>query len=266
MYTHGKFFRIFDATTVFTANRSDNTVTLSDVNGTSIVSFDIGISALAAGSTATIITTTTDANGIATVSHAASSLTASILGATAASADSIVVPKVITDAYGHLITGSTQFTATLNQVRTNAITTAANYYLTFAASSSTGTSELNKVSSVYVNPSTGGLYATTLYQGGTALASIYAPIAHASSATTYGIGTSTNYGHVKLSDSYSSTSGQDSGVGASSLAVKNAYDAAISYSNGLLAANDAMIFKGTLGTGGTLTQAAFTALATYNAG
>lgn len=38
------------------------------------------------------------------------------------------------------------------------------------------------------------------------------------------------------------------------------------YVDGLLAANDAMIFKGTVGTGGTHTIAAFNALATYNAG
>ena len=38
------------------------------------------------------------------------------------------------------------------------------------------------------------------------------------------------------------------------------------YVDGLLAANDAMVFKGTIGTGGTHTIAAFNALTTYNAG
>lgn len=54
-----------------------------------------------------------------------------------------------------------------------------------------------------------------------------APISHASSATTYGKGTSANYGHVKLSDSTSSTSGAASGgVAATPAAVKAAYDLA----------------------------------------
>lgn len=53
-----------------------------------------------------------------------------------------------------------------------------------------------------------------------------APTAHASSATTYGIGTSSNYGHVKLSDSVSSTSAASAGVAASPKAVKSAYDLA----------------------------------------
>ncbi len=38
------------------------------------------------------------------------------------------------------------------------------------------------------------------------------------------------------------------------------------YVDGLLAANDAMVFKGTVGTGGTLEIAAFNSLSTYNAG
>ena len=54
----------------------------------------------------------------------------------------------------------------------------------------------------------------------------YAPTAHASTDTTYGIGTSANYGHVKLSDSTSSTSGASSGIAASPAAVKAAYDKA----------------------------------------
>lgn len=53
-----------------------------------------------------------------------------------------------------------------------------------------------------------------------------APTAHASTATTYGIGTSSNYGHVKLSDSTSSTSAASAGIAASPKAVKTAYDLA----------------------------------------
>ena len=53
-----------------------------------------------------------------------------------------------------------------------------------------------------------------------------APKSHASTATTYGIGTSSNYGHVKLSDSTTSTSGTSSGIAATPAAVKAAYDLA----------------------------------------
>lgn len=53
-----------------------------------------------------------------------------------------------------------------------------------------------------------------------------APKSHASTATTYGIGTSSNYGHVKLSDSTSTTSGASGGIAATPTAVKAAYDKA----------------------------------------
>ena len=58
-----------------------------------------------------------------------------------------------------------------------------------------------------------------------------APINHASTATTYGIGTGSNYGHVKLSDSVSSSSAASAGIAASPKAVKSAYEEAISAKN-----------------------------------
>ena len=51
---------------------------------------------------------------------------------------------------------------------------------------------------------------------------------HASTSNTYGAGTSSNYGHVKLSDSTSSTSGTSGGTAATPAAVKAAYDKAVS--------------------------------------
>lgn len=56
------------------------------------------------------------------------------------------------------------------------------------------------------------------------LANGKAPKAHASTATTYGTGSSTNYGHVKLSASTNSSSGTSSGVAATPSAVKAVYD------------------------------------------
>lgn len=51
------------------------------------------------------------------------------------------------------------------------------------------------------------------------------PTSHASTATTYGAATASNYGHVKLSDNYTSSAGAAaSGIGASSAAVYNAYN------------------------------------------
>ena len=53
-----------------------------------------------------------------------------------------------------------------------------------------------------------------------------APTSHANSASTYGSGTGSLFGHVKLSDSTSSTSGASAGIAATPAAVKSAYDLA----------------------------------------
>ncbi|RDY30359.1 pyocin knob domain-containing protein [Lachnotalea glycerini] len=52
-----------------------------------------------------------------------------------------------------------------------------------------------------------------------------APKSHASTATTYGLGNASSYGHVKLSDNYVSSEGAASaGVGASSKAISDVYN------------------------------------------
>lgn len=53
-----------------------------------------------------------------------------------------------------------------------------------------------------------------------------APTDHASSASTYGTGSGTEYGHVQLSDSHVSTAGESMGIAATPAAVKDAYDLA----------------------------------------
>ncbi len=82
-----------------------------------------------------------------------------------------------------------------------------------------------------------------------------APKKHDSADTTYGAGTDKNYGHVKLSDSTGGTAAAASGgTAATPKAVADALAAAKSYADGRLAANDAMLFKGTLGAGGSVTE------------
>ena len=57
------------------------------------------------------------------------------------------------------------------------------------------------------------------------------PLSHSSSSTEYGVGNGENYGHIKLSDSTSSTSGVSGGTAATPSAVKAAYDLANSKAN-----------------------------------
>lgn len=65
-----------------------------------------------------------------------------------------------------------------------------------------------------------------------------APTAHAVNANTYGLGTNSVYGHVKLSDSTSSTNGQTAGIAATPAAVKAAYDRGTAGVNAAKTADD----------------------------
>ena len=155
LYTHGKFFRILDATAAFSATYANNIVSLKDGAGNTFVSFDRGIHSVT-GDTYVSATTT---NGAVTLTHA-TPITAGSVGPTAASSTSIVVPRLTYNAAGHL-TAATTWTATLNQVQTNISSTGVQY-LTFASSSTAGTSELNKNTALTYNAATGLLSATGL--------------------------------------------------------------------------------------------------------
>lgn len=73
-----------------------------------------------------------------------------------------------------------------------------------------------------------------------------APTNHASTATTYGIGTGSNYGHVKLSDSVTSTSAASAGIAASPKAVKTVNDKIPTYTNGTATRNTTNTSSGTV--------------------
>lgn len=67
-----------------------------------------------------------------------------------------------------------------------------------------------------------------------------APTSHKSTATTYGLGDASSYGHLKLSDSTSSTSSTSSGIAATPKAVKSAYDLANTANESANQANNSM--------------------------
>lgn len=73
-----------------------------------------------------------------------------------------------------------------------------------------------------------------------------APTNHASTATTHGIGTGSNYGHVKLSDSVSSTSAASAGIAASPKAIKTVNDKIPAYTSGTATLNTTNAASGTV--------------------
>lgn len=88
-----------------------------------------------------------------------------------------------------------------------------------------------------------------------------APENHASISDTYGLANATNYGHVRLSDSTSSTSGVSGGTAATPAAVKAAYDKANIKKNSDSDTGDIIsthLTVGTRGSGGSIGNRSFT--------
>lgn len=275
LFTHGKYFRILpnDATqTIKSGTASSGTVSITDYNGVALGSINVGVTSV----TTSGIISGTLASGAIGITHSDSSLAATTLGASAAANTTISVPKIITDQYGHLVTGSTHYIATLNNVLTEVSTSASTHYITFSADSANSTNKLAKSASLSYVPSTGALsatkfvgtlnYSASITLNGTATGfnntantsvSFYAPT---TAGTAGQIFISSGSGAPSwLSPSQTVSSGStDSQIPTA----KAVWDAVTSG----MAAAEAMVYKGTIGTGGTYTIAAFNTLATYNAG
>lgn len=163
LWTHGKYFRIFDATTTFEVSYASGTnvstgniVSLKDVNGNTLTTFDVGVTSVVGGN---ILTAGTLTNGSITIDHDTIGTAGSVGGN--ATSESVVVPQFTVDAYGHItVKGSS--TATLDNVKVEAdITTNGEYrVLLGTTSASVETIELNKAANLKFNPSTGTLTAT----------------------------------------------------------------------------------------------------------
>ncbi|MBA4688709.1 MAG: hypothetical protein H2184_16330 [Candidatus Galacturonibacter soehngenii] len=99
-----------------------------------------------------------------------------------------------------------------------------------------GTASVKLTDSVSTNDSTTALSA----KAGKVINDSKAPTNHASTATTYGIGSDKNFGHIKLSDTYAShVGGVASAIGASQAALYNAYAGLNSGLNGKAPTNHA---------------------------
>lgn len=250
LYTHGKFFRILDATSAFSATYANDIVSLKDGSGTTFVTFDRGVHAIS-GDT---YISATDTNGSVALAHA-TTITAGSVGPTAASSTSIVVPRLTYNAAGHLTAASTQ-TATLNQVLSAPTTTGTTHYLTFTSTGTSNTGSLLKSETLTYNAVTGLLSATglsgtldnkfTVTLNGTATdfnnsastgVSFFAPTAGGTSGQILKSNGSAAPSWMTISNSVASSS-TDSEV-PSAAAVYAAINSGI-------ATNDAMIFKGVI--------------------
>ena len=151
------------------------------------------------------------------------------------------VSQITSDATGH-VTGATDRTITIPSTLSNGTGTAGLIKTTSTVTSNSGYTACPVISGVPYYKDTNTTYTLSSF-GITATSTELnycdgvtsaiqtqlngkAPKSHASTATTYGIGTASNYGHIKLSDTYSSkvsSAAAANGVGVSQNALYNAY-------------------------------------------
>ena len=235
--THGIVFRIMRADQSF-----PYAVTLTGTNGT--LKVDVGgasntIQLSGAGLTAggTASTLTLDHTKIFTSPN-------SNVGDTGTS--TITVPVISTDVYGH-ITALSSVTPHVDYVLQSATATNSAYNILLSGSDGTSQIYYSTIGTkpLTYNPSSGVLSTPALSVGGNTLDTII----RGSKAT------ASSFGVVKLVDTFDTTQANNSGaansIAASQLAIYNAYKSAIDYADSKITA--AVSFKGTLGTGGTIT-------------
>lgn len=277
-YTHGKFFKLGSTEANpygldFKRINNQLSLTVGDTTQTINLPSITGDEA---------ITAITNANGDYILTHTEQTIFDK--GPIGPSTTTIEVPKITTNKFGH-VTDITTSVATLNKVRQRLVDYDPNYDPNdestypaeikprplmfsyennyFPGQSGAGrqdaTDYLGFSYGIMAFPEVGAITADlvsapeiycfkTFNIGGKPIEELYTEIAHKTLAADL-----SNLGHVSLSNSLT-TSTFSNGVAATPKAVFDALAAAKAYTDSILSANDAMLFKGTIGTGGTFTN------------
>lgn len=260
IYTHGKVFKIdlYDGAGLTDFSRDGLTANVT-VSG---VTKSMTLPSLTTTTSDIITLSNPTGNGNYSIAHG-NKLSAAGSFVSSVSNYQLTPTGANYDTYGHITSIKTGTAVHLDYVARTADNATTTTLPLFFGNSTTGVVNYN--TNISVIPSSGTIQATIFKENGTSLADKYA------SKSTFNTHTSTTatasvLGHVKLIDTYSETNDATKGLAATPKAVYQAYTDAKTYADGLLAANDAMIFKGTIGN--STSGATVTALPTakYSAG
>lgn len=244
MYTHGKKFRLFQI-----INDSLTGPSFDITNGQASFSIDGAVLGgvhtvvqYVVESTDQIVTATTS-NGTVTLGHKEYLE----LNSTTQYGSATQVPIITVDKYGHITAVQNSTTIDVSKVSATATNSTGTYYPIAVTDSNLQNPQYN--SNIYFDNS-GNLHVTNLYIGSTnTLADLYAPKSH---LTVYATGS--DYGHVILSDTVDSTKDVSEHIAATPKAVSAGVAAANQYAQDLFAAQDAMVFVGTIDKDGIITS------------
>ena len=232
MYTHGKKFRLF-----LVQNEGLTGISFNITNGTAQLLIDgvvVGSGTAVQSVTGDTIVAASTTNGAVTLTHKEYLS----LNSPTQYGSNNQIPIITIDKYGHITAVSNGTTLDVTKVVANTTQTAGNYYLTGV----TNSNAQNPIYSTnaYIDQN-GNLYAATIYQNGSSISTLFAPMSHTSVE-----GDSSTLGHVYLHDTYDNSKDADSAYAATPKAVAGALSDAQQYTRNLMAAQDAMVFAGTI--------------------
>lgn len=258
LWTHGQYFRILvDGTNLFTSTTTNGKATLKDSNSTTVTTIDVGVTGLTGDSVVKVGNLT---NGVIALSHELRSAGAdsNITNTVGTTLSSIKIPSLTVNKYGHVTSLSSVNTA-VDRVAASVAT--GTFYLLGHAASTAGTATTSKVSSIY-GDSAGNLSASkfignlnnslTITYNGTALeynntqALALTMFGPTTSGTSGQLAYSTGSGMGWRTPSTTITSSSTHSQIPTAAAVWDVIGAGLS-------AADAMVYKGTIGTSGTIT-------------
>lgn len=239
MYTHGRKFRLFNVI-------NDEVEGLSFQINRGIAGFYIDGAAIGTGTVVQQVggddivqSSTTD--GVVSLSHA-TFLTQAQVATTYGS--STKIPIITLNESGHIVAIENSGTIDISKIRADATTTTGFYYPIGVVDSNLQNPQYN--TSLFFDEN-GNIYANNMYINNTQLSGLFAPLSH-----TNIYATDSTYGHVILSDTASNEDDINSHVAATPKAVSLGIATANQYSQDLFAAQDAMVFVGTIKPDGTI--------------
>lgn len=240
LYTHGKKFRLFNV-----INDEVEGLLFQIQNG--VAGFYIDGTAIGTGNVIQSITgdgiiTAQTTNGSTTVGHSTflTQQQASTYGSVTQ------IPIITVNESGHITAIQNSGTIDVSKIRADATTTTG-YYHPVGVTDNTLQNPLYH-SDLFFDEN-GGVYAQNFYIGSSALSSLFAPLSHVSVYAN-----DSNYGHVLLSDTLDNTKDVNEHTAATPKAVMAGVSAANQYTQDLMAAQDAMVFVGTIRANGTITS------------
>lgn len=240
LYTHGKKFRLFNV--------------IDDVVDGLLFQIERGVAGLYIDGTSigtgTVVQTVTG-DGVVTATTSAGAVTlghASYLTAAQATTygSATTIPIITVNQQGHITAISNSGTIDISKISASATTTQGVYHPVAVTDNTLQNPVYHANLSFDEN---GNLFANNYYIGANPLSSLFAPLSHTSVYAT-----DQTYGHVTLMDTVDDTKDAASHIAATPKAVQAGINAANQYSEELFAAQDAMVFVGTINADGTITS------------